>query len=72
VSTLAFTPRRTLGRWAALGRAAHWTAAAAPMVRVLGARVALAAGVGLLTGEPGWGLLVAGLLVAAWPKQAAR
>lgn len=71
MSVLAFAPRRTLGRWAALGRAGHRTAAAAPMVRVLVARVALAAGVWLLAG-PGWALLVAGLLVAAWPNWAAR
>jgi hypothetical protein len=68
VSVLAFTPRRTLGR-----RAGHYrVAAVAPMVRVGLARVTLAAGVSLLTGEPGWGLLVAGILVAAWPKQATR
>jgi hypothetical protein len=36
------------------------------------ARVALAAGVWLLTGELGWGLLVFGLLVAAWPRRVAR
>jgi hypothetical protein len=72
VSVLAFAPRRTRGRWAALGRAARWAVAVAPMVPVLVARVALAAGVWLLTGELGWGLLVFGLLVAAWPRRVAR
>ena len=72
MSVLAFAPRRTLGWWVALGRAARWCAAVAPMVRVLVARVALAAGVALLTGELGWGLLVGGILVAAWPRRVAR
>lgn len=71
MSTLAFAPPRALGRWAALGRAGRLTAAAAPIVRVVLARAALAAGVWLLAG-PGWALLVAGLLVAVWPKWAAR
>jgi hypothetical protein len=61
VSTLAFAPRRGGGQ----------AAGAAPIVRVVLARAALAAGVWLLAG-PGWALLVAGLLVATWPKWAAR
>jgi hypothetical protein len=52
VSTLAFAPRRGGGQ----------AAGAAPIVRVVLARAALAAGVWLL----------AGLLVATWPKWAAR
>jgi hypothetical protein len=41
------------------------------MVRAALARAALAVGVWLLAG-PGWALLAAGLLVAAWPRRAAR
>jgi hypothetical protein len=41
------------------------------MLPVFLARAALAAGVWLLAG-PGWALLVAGLLMAVWPKRAAR
>jgi hypothetical protein len=63
-----FAPRRTLG-WS--GWIHHRVTAVAATVRVVLARVALASGVALLT-EPGWGLLVFGVLVAAWPRRAAR
>ena len=69
MTTLAFASRRPVWRWtSALRRSA---ATAVPMLPVFLARAALAAGVWLLAG-PGWALLVAGLLMAVWPKRAAR
>jgi hypothetical protein len=72
VTVLAFTPGRHAGRWTWPGRrVSEVLAAAAPMMRPSLARAALALGVWLLAG-PGWALLTLGVLVAAWPRRAAR
>jgi len=43
----------------------------APVLPVAVARVAVAAGIGVLAGA-GWGLVAAGLLAASWPRRAGR
>jgi hypothetical protein len=46
-------------------------ASVAPVLPVAVARVAVASGIGVLA-DAGWGLVAAGLLVATWPRRAAR